>query len=140
MSGGGIIVRLIDIVLLLLFGFLVISEIEKKSPVSLPQSTATVQNAPEKDELLVLDIMHSEKSSNKINYFIEGEELYLVDFRSVIDKIKRRKNTLETEFKRKLKVRIRSNWNIPIKYTMKIVKFCQSNGVKVGLDVETQMK
>jgi len=137
MSKGGVIVRLIDIVLLLLFGFLAISQIEKKSPISLPESIVKVKSKPEEDELFILGLKRNKK---KIDFYVEGEDVHLPTLKSVENKILSRKKTLETEFNRKLKVRIRSNWNLPIKYTMKIVKFCQRKGIKVGLDVETQMK
>ncbi|NOZ60266.1 MAG: hypothetical protein GXO74_01155 [Calditrichaeota bacterium] len=138
MSGSGVIIRLIDIVLLLLFGFIAISEIEKKSPVKLPQSVARVKNKQEEDELLILGITLNE--NKKLTFIVEAEDATLPSLRSVKDKILRRRKTLAEEFDRKLKVRIRSDWNLPIKYTMKIAKFCQKNNIPVGMDVETKSR
>ncbi len=138
MSKGSLIVRLIDIVLLLLFGFLAISQIEKKSPAKLPQSITTMKTQPDKEEILILAI-YRDKVRKKLNYYVEGENLHLPSLKSVEDKIRSRKESLQ-KFNRELKVRIRSNWDLPIKYTMKIVKYCQSNNIKVGLDIQTLMK
>lgn len=134
MSKGGIIIRLIDIVLLLLFGFLVISEIERKSPVDLPESNVKTRKKPDQKELLIIGIL------GKNEYYIEGEDLYLNSLRDVKNKIRRREVSLLKEFNRKLKVRIRSNWNLPIKYTMDIAKFCQMEKIAVGMDIESKEK
>ncbi len=56
MSKGGLIVRLIDVVLLLLLGFLLISDIVHKEQIKLPGPTGTRRNLTEKTQVLPIDI------------------------------------------------------------------------------------
>lgn len=56
MSKGGLIVRLIDVVLLLLLGFLLISDIVHKEQIKLPGPTGTRRNLTEKSEILPIDV------------------------------------------------------------------------------------
>jgi len=53
---GGLIVRLIDIVLILLLGFLQISDIVHKNQIKLPGPTGTRRNLSEKSKILPIDI------------------------------------------------------------------------------------
>ena len=56
MGKGGLIVRLIDVVLLLLLGFLLISDIVHKEQIKLPGPTGTRRNLTEKSQILPIDI------------------------------------------------------------------------------------
>jgi len=53
---GGLIVRLIDIVLILLLGFLQISDIVHKNQIKLPGPTGTRRNLSEKSKILPIDV------------------------------------------------------------------------------------
>ena len=56
MSKGGLIVRLIDVVLLLLLGFLLISDIVHKEQIKLPGPTGTRRNLTERAQILPIDV------------------------------------------------------------------------------------
>ncbi len=56
MSQGGLIVRLIDVVLLLLLGFLLISDIVHKEQIKLPGPAGTRRNLTEKSQILPIDV------------------------------------------------------------------------------------
>lgn len=131
MSKGGIIIRLIDIVLNLLFGFMCISTMERKSPVKLPQSDAPVQSEVQKEELLIISINQEEQ------FLIESENRVIPNFEALTNLILVRNESYD-KLDRKMKVRIRSNWNLPIRHTMRIANFCRSNNIPVGMDVESQ--
>ncbi len=130
MSKGGIVVRLIDIVLNLLFGFMCISTMERKSPVKLPQSDAPVQSQVQKEELLVISINQQEQ------FLIEAENLVIPNFEAVKNLILTRNESFR-RLDRTMKVRIRSYWNLPIRYTMRIANFCRDENIPVGMDVES---
>jgi len=53
---GGLIVRLIDIVLILLLGFLQISDIVHKNQIKLPGPAGTKRNLSEKSKILPIDV------------------------------------------------------------------------------------
>ena len=130
MSKGSIIIRLIDIVLLLLFGFLVISEIEKASPVKLAQSKIEVKKEVDKEEVLIIAITKEKQM------YIEREELLIPDLPSMKRLIDIRHKSF-VALDRKMRVRIRSEWNLPIKHTMRIANYCRENNIAVGMDVES---
>ncbi len=130
MSRGGIVVRLIDIVLNLLFGFMCISTMERKSPVKLPQSDIPVQSQVQKEELLVISINQQEQ------FVIESEELLIPNFEALKNLILTRNESFK-KLDRTMKVRIRSYWNLPIRYTMRIANFCRDENIPVGMDVES---
>ncbi len=129
MSKGGIIIRLIDIVLNLLFGFMCISTMERKSPVKLPQSDAPVQSEVQKEELFIISVNQEEQ------FLIESENRLVPNFEALTNLILSRNESYH-KLDRKMKVRIRSYWNLPIRYTMRIANFCRSNNIPVGMDVE----
>lgn len=56
MNKGGLIVRLIDIVLILLLGFLQISDIVHKNQIKLPGPAGTKRNLSEKSKILPIDV------------------------------------------------------------------------------------
>ena len=130
MSKGSIIIRLIDIVLLLLFGFLVISEIEIASPIKLAQSEVKVKKEVDKEEILIIAITKDKQM------LVEREELLIPDFVSLKKLIDIRHQIFEG-LDREMRVRIRSEWNLPIKYTMRIANYCRENNIAVGMDVES---
>ncbi len=129
MSKGGNIIRLIDIVLNLLFGFMCISTMERKSPVKLPQSDAPVQSQIQKEELLIISI------NKEGQFLIESEQRIIPDFEALKNLILIRNDSYH-KLDRTMKVRVRSFWNLPIKNTMRIANFCRSNNIPVGMDVE----
>ncbi len=131
MGKGGIIIRLIDIVLNLLFGFMCISTMERKSPVKLPQSDAPIQSEIQKEELFIISINQEEQ------FLIESENQIVPSFEAVTNLIMSRNESYH-KLDRKMKVRIRSYWNKPIRNTMRIANFCRSNNIPVGMDVESQ--
>lgn len=140
-SKGGSIIRLIDIVLNLLFGFLVISEIERKSPVKLPQSDVPIKREVDIEELMIVGVTR-DKTTQQIQFLIEGqgEEQY-VSYQALLNLILVRKEAVQRiNQDKKMRVRIRSDWNLPIKYTMNITDFCRKNDILVGMDVQSVRK
>ena len=130
MSKSTVIIRLIDIVLILLFGFLVISEINKKSPIQLPQSRIPIEQNIDEEELFIIGIDENKR------LYIENEDRYVKDLEVLTGIIENRHAYYEKHGK-KLRVRIRSFWNIPIKHTMRIAQYCQQHDISVGMDVHS---
>lgn len=128
MGKGGIIIRLIDLTLLLLFGFLVSSEIGKKSFVKLPQSDVKVKREVDDEELLIVGIKQD------TTVYLEGENRHLANLDELYNLILTRDKSFKL-INRKFRVRIRSYWNLPIKYTMRIANFCRRNNIPVGMDI-----
>ena len=128
MSKKSIIIRLIDIVLILLFGFLVVSEINRKSPVKLPHSDVKVKRELDEEELMIVGI----KADTTL--YLEGEDRAIATLNELYDLILVRNESFK-QLNRKFRVRIRSEWNLPIKYTMRIANYCRNNNIAVGMDI-----
>ena len=129
MSKGSVMLRLIDIVFLLLFGFLVISEIDKKSPINIPQSEALIERERDEQELLLIGITKDRR------YYLESEFRYLPGIDSLKTLIKTRFYSFK-KIDREMKVKIRSEWNLPIVHTLRIAQFCQEDSIPVALDMQ----
>ncbi|MCU0644621.1 MAG: biopolymer transporter ExbD [bacterium] len=128
MSQGGIVIRLIDVVLILLFGFISISEISSKSLVNLPKSSQTNYSLPDKENLLIIGIMPDGQ------YLIENENELISNFDALKFYIVT-KNDENIQNKIETRVRIRSNWDTPIKHTLALANLCDFLAIPKGIDV-----
>lgn len=128
MGASGTMLRLIDVVFILLFGFISISEISEKSNIELPKSTETPPSNPDKEHVLFVGI------NSQGSYLVESESqsigsvggLYAY-LQSKVDAANRAGEAL--------RVRIRSNWDTPIKYTMAAADICDNLNIPKGIDV-----
>lgn len=132
-SGNATVIRLIDVVLILLFGFISISEISSRSVLELPKSTQMAYVYPDKEELLIIGITKEGK------FLVEDESKVITDFGTLRDYVETKrleniKNKIDT------RVRIRSNWNTPIKYTLALANLCDQLGIPKGVDVILESK
>jgi len=128
MSQGGVVIRLIDVVLILLFGFISISEISSKSLIHLPKSKQMSYSLPDKEDLLIIGI------TSEGTFLVEEESEVIEDFNAlkyyIVTKYQENlKNKVET------RIRIRSNWNTPIKYTIAVANVCDMLHIPKGMDV-----
>jgi len=132
-SGNGTVIRLIDVVLILLFGFISISEISSRSALDLPKSTQMAYAYPDKEDLLIIGITADGK------FLVEDETEVMADFSAL-------KYYIVTKYEENLKnkidtrVRIRSNWNTPIKYTLAVANVCDLLQIPKGVDVILENK
>ncbi len=133
MLKGGIIVRLIDVVLILLFGFISISEISRKSKIFLPKSTQTQPTNPDHESILIIGITSQGK------YLVNNESLMISDFESLREYIIE-KNKTDLLNDSRTRVRIRSNWNTPIRYTVFLANLCDDLNIAKGIDVIRKTK
>ena len=104
-------IRLIDVVFILLFGFISISEISEKSRIELPESAETPPSNPDQEEVLFVGI------DSDGRYLLE-EETRMVDSPEGLFYYLREQVQTANRNGKEFRVRIRSNWNTPIKYTM----------------------
>ena len=128
MFKSGIIVRLIDVVLILLFGFISISEISRKSKIVLPKSTQTLPSQMDMESIMIIGITSEGKYlvNNETNIIQTLDELkeYIIE-----------NNKQDLLNKNLTRVRIRSNWNTPIRYTVALVNLCNELNIAKGIDV-----
>lgn len=126
---AGIVTRLIDVVLILLFGFISISEIDRRSPVRLAETKEIPITRVDKEQILVVSVLDAN------NFLIEKNEgLRFNNIGTLCRYIESEKADYARRNK-EMKVRIRSNWFLPAKHALDIAIFCESIKVERGLDV-----
>lgn len=129
MNKKGIIVRLVDVVLNLLFGFMCISQVQKHSQIQIAESKEFEVSRIDKEEIVFIGITNDGK------FLVEDEQMVISNLSELQNYIIMKRNEL-TALKLKMRIRIRSNWDTPIKYSFWISELCDRVGVAKGLDVK----
>lgn len=128
MGTGSTLIRLIDVVFILLFGFISISEISHKSKIVLPKSSETPPSNPDKEQVVFVGIEHDGA------YLVEDESKLIADPEGLLRYLENRVDRANRDGKN-FRVRIRSNWDTPIKYTMAAADICDHLHIPKGIDV-----
>jgi len=127
--GSGIVIRLIDVVLILLFGFISISEVSQQTKVNLPRSTQVPLSNPDKEEILIIGI------NSKGVYLVDEESTQINDLQ-ILEAYILEKQAVYAALTAKIRVRIRSDRNAPAKYTMRLATLCDQHNIPKSIDVE----
>jgi biopolymer transport protein ExbD len=127
-AASGLIIRLIDVVLILLFGFIAISEISKKSKIDLPESEAVPATAPDREVVVYIGILPDGR------YLVEDETAIIGDPASLARYVIQKQSELNSRNIR-MRVRVRANYDSEVRYAFTIVNICQDTKIPVGLDV-----
>jgi biopolymer transport protein ExbD len=131
---AGVVTRLIDVVLILLFGFISISEIDRRTPVRLAETKDIPITKVDKDQILVVSVLDAN------NFLVEKKDgIRFGSIGSVCRYIEMEKANYARRNK-EMKVRIRSNWFLPAKHALDIAIFCESIKVERGLDVRVTVE
>ena len=126
MRNGRFLVRFVDVVLILLFGFISISQVQKRSVVTPPQSSET-KKTPADDDVDVF-IAVTETGA----FLVENETRSLETMDALSGYIQQKKQQYGAD---RLKIRIRSDDTAPIQYAIAIAEICDNEGVEKALDV-----
>jgi biopolymer transport protein ExbD len=126
MRKGGYLLRFVDVVLILLFGFIAISDISEVSTIDLPQSTEMNPLTVSPDVVLYLSI-----TSNG-DIIDEEANILLATDQQVEQYILLHKQT----YGDLAKVRIRANYDTKAVYAIKIAEICDALEVKKSIEVE----
>lgn len=124
----GLILRLVDVIFILLFGFIVISEIENKSVIKLAKSVTSLPDIPDKEIVVFIGVLTDGR------YLIENES-ESVDNLAEMEKYINLKQQFFKGKKIQMRVRIRANYDAAVKHAFPIVSVCKDRGIPVGLDV-----
>lgn len=127
-AASGLIIRLIDVVLILLFGFIAISEISKKSRIDLPESEAVPATAPDREVVVYIGILPDGR------YLVEDETAVIDDPASLMNYVLQKQSELNNRNTR-MRVRVRANHDSEVRYAFTVVNICQETKIPVGLDV-----
>lgn len=125
MSRSGFIVRFVDVVLILLFGFISISSI-RVTEVELPTSSETPAAPPEREEIYFVAI----RSDG--TFLVEEESVELRGGRALLDHLAA---TAEALGDTPMKVRIRASGRAPVFFLMEASRVCDQLGLPKAFEV-----
>lgn len=128
MGKSNLMIRLIDVVFILLFGFIAVSQIGSATPIEPPKSSEAMEGAPDDAHTVVVGV------TKEGTYPVEAGSLILTNIRELRQYITQKAKQAEFEGAQ-LGVRIRANWDSPVEYGMAVAKLCRDMGLAKGLDV-----
>lgn len=126
MRKGGYLLRFVDVVLILLFGFIAISDISEVSMIDLPQSTEMNPLRITADVVLYLSITADG------DIIDEESKIILTSDQQIEQYILQHKQT----YGDMAKVRIRANYDTKASHAIKIAEICDLLEVKKSIEVE----
>lgn len=120
-------IRMIDIVFILLFGFIAVSQISSAT-IEPPKSSEVTESAPEGTEILILAVHRDGRySTDELPDGFTGT-------RQLTAYLGQKARALAGEGK-KFGVRIRSDFDAPIEFSLRAAKVCRELDIPKGLDV-----
>jgi biopolymer transport protein ExbD len=122
------ILRLIDVVLLLLFGFISISQLNRKSLIALPRSVSVPPAVPDREEVVFVGVLPDG------TFLVENETSAITEPHLLQIYLQRTQAALAAQNAR-MRVRIRANWDVPMTHVFKAVASCEALKLPTGLDV-----
>ena len=125
---GSSIIRLIDVVMILLFGFIAISEIDTRSKIQLAKSATVPITRPDREMVIYVGVLPNGE------YLVEKESKRIERADVLLTYLQQKRESLQANNIR-MKVRIRTNFDAPVKYAFAVVNICQRLNIPVGLDV-----
>lgn len=126
MNTGGFLLRFVDVVLILLFGFIVISDLDEDTEIILPESYETEQITPGRERIIYISI------NAEGTYLNESENIQFDNLESLESYILSKKN----EFGNNIKIRIRANYDTHVKHAIAVAQICDQLQVRKAIDVK----
>ena len=128
MTTGGMVIRLIDVVLILLFGFISISEVTEKSDILLAESAELPAALPDKEFIVMIGVVGDG------TFLVDNETKKVESPRDLMSYLLSQQTKLD-EAGIKLRVRIHPAWNTPIKQTMYVAAICDQLSIPKSIAV-----
>jgi len=128
LAKGTLMIRMIDIVFILLFAFIAVSQIGSSSSIDPPKSKEAMDSAPNSEHTVVIGVTkegtYPVDSGNRVLRNTNELKRYLLQ-----------KANEAAAAGDKLGVRIRANWDSPVAHGLAVAKLCRDLGIPKGLDV-----
>ncbi len=128
MGKSNLMIRMIDVVFILLFGFMAVSQISSAKSIDPPKSTEATEDSPEGTHIVIVGI------EKKGIFTIGSGDIVFTD----LFKLQKYLAKVASESRsngKKIGVRIRSNWDAPVEHSLAVAKICKRLGVPKGIDV-----
>lgn len=125
MQKSGFVVRFVDVVLILLFGFISISSV-RATEIELPESTETLAPPPEVEEVVFVGIRPDG------TYLVDEERVEIRGARNLFTWVGAEVDAFGDV---PVKVRIRASHDTPMRYLVDAARVCDELGVDKALEV-----
>ena len=128
MGKSSLMIRMIDIVFILLFGFIAVSQIDSAVSLQPPKSSEAGGGGPDGTRIIVIGVS-------------KDGRFHIQDGKKVLHRLAELRRYLRQEQRSAeqagltLGVRVRTDWNTPAKYGLAVVNLCKKLGIPKGLDV-----
>ncbi len=126
MTNSGFIMRFVDVVLIMLFGFITISNLQD-SEVTLPESAETELQPMDTEEVEFIGILPDG------TFLIDDEKTLISSLDALRGYLSQRSGAVGVAA---LKVRIRSSWDAPVHYALDVAALCDELGLQKSIEVE----
>ncbi len=128
MSGSGMIVRYIDIVMILLFGFICSAELSQTSHIELARTVELPPSNPDPEVVIFVGILPD-------GYYLIDNEKYRTADPAVLEQYLQQTRISLEKSRYKIRVRLRANHDTPIRFLMKAAEVCDRLEVLKTFDV-----
>lgn len=128
LGSNNLVIRLIDVVFNLLFGFIAISQIGISAAIEPPKSAEAEESAPEATVTIIIGV------TREGTYPVDAGNLVLTN----IDELKRylvAKVSKASSQGEQLGVRILADWDSSVEFSLALARLCRDLGIPKGLDV-----
>lgn len=128
MSRSNLILRLIDVVFILLFGFIAVSQIDTTAAIEPPKSTEAEAGTPDGRQTVIIGV------TKEGAYLVDGGAQTLKNFNELNAYLTNQARQAE-KAGAQIGVRIRANWDSPVEYGLSVATLCNNLAIPKGLDV-----
>lgn len=125
---SGLIIRLIDLVFILLFGFIAISQVEALKEFRPPESTEASSYEDEARRVVLVGVRKDGAYTIGAGAIVMPDSVRLHRFLA-------EQAALAAQTRKALGIRIRADFDAPIHYSMIVAQICSALGLPKGLDV-----
>jgi len=125
---NNLVIRLIDVVFNLLFGFIAISQIGLSAAIEPPKSTEAVESAPDAAVTIIVGV------TKEGTYPVDAGNLVLNNIGAVKGYLAEKMTKASTQGQQ-LGIRIMADWDSSVEYSLALARLCRELGIPKGLDV-----
>lgn len=121
-------IRMIDIVFILLFAFIAVSQIGSSSAIEPPKSTEAMESAPDDAHTIIIGV------TKNGTYPVDSGNMVLRNIYEAKRYLTQKANQAASEGAQ-LGVRIRADWDSSVEHGLAVARLCRDLGISKGLDV-----
>lgn len=128
MGQSNLMIRLIDVVFILLFAFIAISQLGANLAIEPPKSSEAMEVAPDGEQTVIIGV------TKEGTYPVDSGNLILKNISELQGYLTEKMSEAAAKGGQ-VGVRIRANWDSSVEFSLAAAKLCRDLGIPKGLDV-----